>query len=49
MKNKFWKIKRYLIEEFEVEAPTKKEALQKNLQDPNKVTVIKETCKQAKK
>lgn len=45
-KNKTWTVKRYLIEYYEVEAPTKKEAREAELIDPNRVEVIKETIRQ---
>lgn len=41
---KRWKIKRYIVEEFEVVAKTREDALAQDLEDPCGVTVIKQTC-----
>jgi hypothetical protein len=45
-KNKqgYYKVKRYVIEEYEVFAPSRKEALLRT-EGPCEVIVIKETCK----
>lgn len=42
-----WSIKRYIIEEFSVEADTKEEALV-NIVDPHSITIVKETIRKAK-
>jgi hypothetical protein len=46
MKNKTWLIKRYVLEEYEVEAVNRKEALYKigMKGDPGRVTILKETA-----
>lgn len=41
--NKRWIITRYIIEEFEIYAKNRKEAVE-NVDDPYSITVRKETC-----
>lgn len=41
-----WHVKRWVIEEFEVEADTREEALQR-VENPFSVKVTKETCTKA--
>jgi hypothetical protein len=43
MKEKLWAIKRYVIQEMEVTARTRVEALEL-AEDPHTVTITKETC-----
>lgn len=43
-----WKVKRYIVEEFIVEAETKEQALQSDFKDPSIVKVLKETIRKAK-
>jgi hypothetical protein len=47
---KTWIIKRYIVEEYSVEAESRKEALEKVYKkgDPYKICVIKETVKKEK-
>lgn len=50
-KTNLYRVKRYLIEEFEVEATSRKDALiEVGIQgDPGIVTILKETVKKTKK
>ena len=41
---KSWKLKRYIVEHFEVEADTKKEALSQEPGQPHRIEIKKETC-----
>lgn len=46
-KNYTWILKRYIVEEFQVTAPTKEDA-KFLVEDPYKITVIKETIIKSK-
>jgi hypothetical protein len=39
----YWRIKRYVLEVYQVQAPTRKEAMEKCC-DPAEIHIIKETC-----
>lgn len=43
-----YRVKRYIIEYFQVEAETRKEALE-NAENPYQIKVIRETCVKEKK
>lgn len=44
-----WDIKRTVVEEFQIWASTKEQALANNQKEPHKITVIKETAKRSKR
>jgi len=43
---KLWCVKRYVVEEYQVEGKTKEEALE-NVENPCKIKIVKETIKKS--